>query len=86
MVDQVITIEKDELRRALAVRQRFAELTHEYGKLGLAQRTINKERESIEERFDTLIEEEEQLIQELNDKYGIGVLNVETGEFTPDNE
>lgn len=81
-----ITIKKDELRRALAVRQRFAELTHEYGKLAFAQTTLKKEQKSIENRFDDLIKEEEQLISELNDKYGTGALNVETGEFTPETE
>lgn len=86
MTDQQIIIEKDELRRALAVRQRFAELTQEYGKLGFAQRTIRTERKSIESQFDALIKEEELLITELNDKYGTGALNVETGEFTPETE
>lgn len=86
MADQVITIEQDELRRALAVRQTFAELTQEYGKLAFAKRTIRTEKKAIESRFDALIKEEEELIQELNDKYGAGALNVETGEFTPETE
>lgn len=79
-------IEADELRRAQAVRQTFAGLTHEYGKLAFAERTIDKEKKTLENRMDALAKEEELLMQELNDKYGTGTLNVETGEFTPATE
>ena len=82
----VTNIEKDELRRALAVRQTFAELTHEYGKLEFAKLTLEEEQESIRDRMNVLRKEEELLMKELNDKYGLGVLNVETGEFTPETE
>lgn len=78
-------VEVDELRQATQIRQTFADLTHEYGKLAFAQRTIDREKATIGERFDTLLKEEEQFIKELIDKYGSGTLNVETGEFTPEN-
>lgn len=83
---EVQKIEADELRRAQAVRETFVSLTHEYGKLAWAERTIVKEKNSIENRMDALMNEEELLMQELNDKYGTGTLNVETGEFTPETE
>ena len=79
-----VKVESDELRRALKIRQTFANLTHEYGKLAFAQRTIDREKSQVEERFDELLKEEEQFIRELNDSYGSGALNIDTGEFTPD--
>ena len=78
-------VEVDELRQATQIRQTFADLTHEYGKLAFVQRTIDREQATVGERFDTLVKEEEQFIKELIDKYGSGTLNVETGEFTPEN-
>lgn len=83
---EVKNIEADELRRAQAVRQTFAGLTHEYGKLQFAKLTIRKEQKTLENRMDALVNEEELLMDELNDKYGTGTLNVETGEFTPATE
>ena len=77
-------VESDELGRALQIRQTFANLTHEYGKLAFAQRTIDREKAQVEEEFDKLLIEEERFIKELNEKYGSGTLNVETGEFTPE--
>ncbi len=77
------TVTSDELRSASSLRQMFAELTLEYGKLGFAQRTLNRETAEIERRFDELAERETALMTELNQKYGAGTLNVETGEFTP---
>ena len=83
---EVTHIEKDELRRALAVRQTFAELTHEYGKLEFAKLTLEEEQQSLRNRMNALRKEEDLLMTELNDKYGLGILNVETGEFTPETE
>jgi len=83
---EVTKIEKDELRRALAVRQTFAELTHEFGKLEFAVLTLQEEQTGIRDRMNALRKEEELLMKEIHDKYGTGALNVETGEFTPDNE
>ena len=83
---EVNKIEKDELRRAVAVRQTFAELTHEYGKLEFAKLTLEEEQESIRDRMNALRKEEELLMKEIFDKYGTGAMNVETGEFTPDSE
>ena len=83
---EVTKIEKDELRRALAVRQTFAELTHEYGRLEFAKLTLEEEQQSLRNRMNALRKEEELLMTELNDKYGTGTLNVDTGEFIPTQE
>ncbi len=83
---EVTKIEKDELRRALAVRQTFAELTHEFGKLEFAVLTLQEEQTGIRDQMNALRKEEELLMKEIHDKYGTGALNVETGEFTPATE
>ena len=81
-----VKVESDELRQALQIRQSFLTLTHEYGKLAFTQRSIDKEKMEIGNRFDELLKEEQQFITELIDKYGSGTLNVDTGEFTPEPE
>ncbi len=78
-----ITVDSEELRRVNEVRTRFSELTQEYGKLQITKRMLEKELSQIEDQFEELLTTEESLMKELNDRYGIGNLNVETGEFTP---
>ena len=78
-----ITVDSEELRRVNEVRTQFGELTHEYGKLQLTKRMLEKELSQIEGQFEKLLTTEESLMKELNDRYGVGNLNVETGEFTP---
>ncbi len=78
-----ITVDSEELRRVNEVRTQFGELTHEYGKLQLTKRMLEKELSQIEGQFEELLTKEESLMKELNDRYGVGNLNVETGEFTP---
>lgn len=78
-----ITVDSEELRRVNEVRTKFGELTHEYGKLQITKRMLKKELGQIENQFEELLMKEESLMKELNDRYGVGNLNVETGEFTP---
>lgn len=78
-----ITVDSEELRRVNEVRIQFGELTLEYGKLWFTKRMLKKEFSQIEEQFDKLLTKEESLMKELNDRYGVGNLNVESGEFTP---
>jgi hypothetical protein len=80
------TVTSDELREAGAIRQMFAELTAQYGKLGFAGRTLEREKTAVETRFDELAKREIVLMTDLQKKYGVGTLNVETGEFTPESE
>lgn len=77
-----VKVESDELRQAAQIRQTFVNLTHEYGKLAFAQRTIDREQKQVEKQFDELLKDEEKFIRELSDKYGTGTLNIETGQFT----
>lgn len=76
-------VEKHELETANSLRQKFAELTHQYGQLAWARRTLDKERVLLEDQFDELTKEESTFMNDLNKKYGTGILDVETGEFTP---
>ena len=77
-----VKVEPDELRQATQIRQTFVNLTHEYGKLAFAQRTIDREQKQVEKQFDELLKDEEKFIRELSDKYGTGTLNIETGQCT----
>ena len=79
-----ITVDGDELKRVKSIRIQFSEVTLEYGKLFYTKRMIEQEIELLDAQFDDIDQKEQALIKELNDRYGVGNLNVETGEFTPE--
>ena len=79
-------ISSEEFQKSNEIRQRFAELTAEYGRINFALHTLKKNKEVIENQFDNLMKEEEEFISKLHETYGVGNLNIETGEFTPAGE
>ena len=78
-----IKIEQIDLKGAVEIRRKFAELTTQYGKIAFTKRVIERQQKEIEDRFDELTQDEEKLLKSLHEKYGVGSLNIETGEFTP---
>jgi hypothetical protein len=45
--------------------------------------TLSLREESLNTQYEEIQSQEQRLVKELNDKYGAGNLNPETGEFTP---
>ena len=76
-------IEQMDMNEAVEIRRKFTELTIQYGKIGFAKRAIERQQIEIEKQFDELTRQEEKFLNSLHEKYGVGRLNMETGEFTP---
>jgi hypothetical protein len=89
MVMSKITVE--ELKEVTELRSKLSVVVGEVGQSTLQrnmlQQDIQKLESVIEEntlRFKQLLEEEDTLVKRLSEKYGIGSINFETGEFTPE--
>ncbi len=78
-----ITVDPSELKQVNDIRTKFAEITQRYGALQLAKRRLEKELIEVEDKYEELMNKERSLIEGLDTRYGVGNLNVETGEFTP---
>ena len=78
-----VKIEQDELNGAIEIRQKFAELTMQYGKIAFAARALERQQIEVEKQFDELTRQEEKFLNLVHEKYGVGSLSIETGEFTP---
>lgn len=76
-------IEQIEMNEAAEIRRKFTELTIQYGKIGFAKRAIERQQIEVEKQFDELTRSEEKFLNSLHERYGVGSLNIETGEFTP---
>lgn len=66
----------EELQQLKDLQSQYNSLVFEVGELELRKRSILKE-------YDTVMEAQAKLANALNAKYGIGVIDVETGEIKP---
>tara|TARA_Y100000034_G_C6683389_1_gene300506 strand:- start:225 stop:539 length:315 start_codon:yes stop_codon:yes gene_type:complete len=74
---------KDVQKKYVGIQQAFGGL--EVSKIRLQQQLDNtlKAEDELRKKFIEVQESEQDLIKELNTKYGDGTLNPQTGEFTP---
>ena len=84
-------ITPEELKDVNELRSKVSTVVGEVGQITLQRNLLqedinvleNKLAESIV-RFKELLGEEEKLVKRLSEKYGIGSIDFETGEFTPE--
>ena len=89
MADE-IKFTEEEMNGLQVVREKYSNIQMQLGSLKMQQiaHEKNAERlmeteESLMSALDDLTKEEQDLAKDLNDKYGPGSLNPETGVFTP---
>lgn len=87
---QVQKFTTEELSEIKRLREMNQSMTGEFGQLEIelilarqAFEKLSKEKEIIGAKFIKLQEEEKKLVETLNNKYGAGTVNLESGEFTP---
>jgi hypothetical protein len=83
---QVIT--QEELKSVETLRNSSTDLIFEFGQVELEIMMTEKRltelknhKASLEDRYNNLQKDETKLVQSLNEKYGAGTLNIESGEF-----
>jgi hypothetical protein len=76
-----LTIE--ELEKLQEIQQKNAAVATELGNLEIAKLQMEARKAEVIKFFNELKEEEQELGKELSDKYGVGSINLEEGEFTP---
>ena len=89
--DTTIKFTEEELNGLQAVRTDYLNIQNEFGSLRVRKLQLEQQVEAIENReveleglYNQVRENETTLAKSLNEKYGQGNLNVETGEFTPE--
>tara|TARA_B100001094_G_scaffold274432_1_gene281420 strand:- start:12251 stop:12544 length:294 start_codon:yes stop_codon:yes gene_type:complete len=88
--DNVVKFTEDELKSLEAVRNDYLNIQQEFGRTKVRKILALKQVDEIEQygvqlesAYLQVQETEQTLAKTLEDKYGKGNLNVETGEFTP---
>tara|TARA_B100000282_G_scaffold90008_1_gene63039 strand:- start:454 stop:738 length:285 start_codon:yes stop_codon:yes gene_type:complete len=85
-----IKFTKDELTNIESIRNGFNEVQTLLGRLEIqriqteqALENIHNDKLRLETRYSDLVDEERKMVQDLNEKYGPGNLDPDTGVFTP---
>tara|TARA_Y100001938_G_scaffold122856_1_gene171638 strand:+ start:3273 stop:3599 length:327 start_codon:yes stop_codon:yes gene_type:complete len=81
---------EDELKGIQELQQKYAATTDAFGRLRVQKMLMNQQFDALEDAeaklendYTELQKSEQELVQSLNDKYGAGSLDINTGEFTP---
>lgn len=79
MTTTVLT--QEEIAQLKNVRERRIQLVENFGILELRSQEINLQKENLTEEFKKLIQEENDLGRNLQQKYGDGSIDLDKGEF-----
>ena len=90
MADKEVKFTEEELKEISVLQSTYLDIQNKLGQLSVNSirlqqqlNEINKTEESLQNQFIDTQKNESQLIQKINQKYGDGNLNLETGVFTP---
>ena len=88
-----IKFTEEELKKIRGLQQKSADLVNKFGQLAIAKINLEKQSESVEEQefqlhseLENLKKDETESIEKINEKYGAGTLNPDTGIFVPNQE
>ena len=73
----------EELQRISELQQSQTALASELGQIEIIKLNLHQRREAAEKFLEELREKETEIAKELNEKYGSGSINLQTGEFEP---
>ena len=89
-MESKVKFSEEELKSIQSIQQEYQNKVMQFGQVEL-EKILFKQREesliqletNVKAEFSKLQEKERELVKTLNDKYGPGTLNPQTGEFTP---
>lgn len=74
---------KEEIQSLETIQKQNRGLINELGQISLAEHNLKERKEAAIKYLSLLKQNESELAKALEDKYGKGRVNTETGEFTP---
>lgn len=85
LVNETITLTEEELTTLNQIRQVDSNLTTEFGLIERALQELAKRSERTKVALSKYEEDRAQFFKSLNEKYGDGNIDLNTGNFTPNN-
>ena len=78
-----MNLTENEIHILKSIKSNTEKITKEFGLIKLAQINIKKREQDAISMLDTLRNEEKQVVEVLEKKYGRGSIDIDTGTFTP---
>lgn len=78
-----VNLDKQEIESITQIQQLTQKLVMEYGNIELAKKVLETRKDKADTLAKSLREKEEQLVQQLQNKYGQGSINLDEGTFLP---
>ena len=79
---ETINLTIEELDQIKAIQEKYTQLTTAFGQIEIAQENLTSQKEGLKKALATFKEQEMEFGKALQEKYGVGNINLETGEFT----
>ena len=83
----------EEMKKLQTLQQGYQDVTVNFGRVKVQKVILNQQLEAmdnethrLEETYTDLQKQEQELVKALNEKYGAGSLDIQSGEFTPSPE
>ena len=80
---ETIKLTIEEVEQLQAVQQKYNAVINELGNIELTKINLESRKEEVLTFLSELKTEEQTIGKELNEKYGVGTINLEKGEFIP---
>jgi len=74
---------QQQLQQLKSIQQKNQAVVQELGEIEIAKLQLQKRKQTAQQYFEDLLQEQQTIAQELEDIFGKGSVNIETGEFTP---
>ena len=90
MADKDVKFTEDEMKQIQGIQKEYVDVQRELGQLSISRLRIETQLDSLcnredelKDTFKSLQDSERNFITDINSKYGEGVLDPDTGTFTP---
>jgi len=80
MSEEIKKLTAEELQQVRALKQEYNTLAINLGELTLQKANIDEDIKAVLEARKTIYEKEQTLAKQLQEKYGQGIINIDTGE------
>ena len=80
---QPIKFTQEEINQITELQNKTKSVVYQLGQLKLSEMQLESRFESLKSALESIEKEETSLAEGFSKKYGVGSLNIETGEFTP---
>ena len=85
-----VKFSEEEMKQVSDIQLSYADITNKFGQLSLTRIRLEQQLKSLSDTYNDLVkeltdnqDEEKKFLESINEKYGQGSLNPDTGVFTP---